>query len=211
VSQFFQIHPDNPQHRLILQAVEIINHGGVIVYPTDSAYALGCRIGDKRALERICRIRKLADKHRFTLVCRDLSELSVYARVNNTAYRLLKKFTPGPYTYILTASSEVPRRLMHPKRRTIGLRVPDHQITRNLLEALGAPLMSTTLILPDDMFPMSDPWEMRHVLEHDVELIIDGGYCGIEATTVVRLTEDEPEVQRVGLGDPVPFGGVRDK
>jgi len=205
MSQFFTIHPDNPQSRLIAQAVEIINGGGVIVYPTDCAYALGCHIGDKSAVDRIRRIRKLDDKHNFTLICRDLSDVSTYAKVDNTTYRLLKAHTPGAYTFILRATSEVPRRLLHPKRRTIGLRIPDHRITQALLEQLGEPMMSSSLILPGQDLPLTEPYDIREVLEHSVDLVIDGGYCGMEATTVVNLIEEIPSLVRVGVGDPSPF------
>jgi len=205
VSQFFQIHPDNPQQRLIKQAVDIIARGGVVVYPTDSAYALGCHIGDKAALDRIRRIRKLDDKHNFTLVCRDLSELATYAKVDNTAFRLLRNHTPGAYTFILKASSEVPRRLKNPKRKTIGLRVPDNPIALALLEELAEPLMSVTLIMPDDEYPLTDPYDIRELLEHEVDLVIDGGYCGLEATTVVDLVDAVPIVTRDGKGAVEPF------
>lgn len=205
VSQFFQIHPENPQPRLIKQAVEIVKAGGVIVYPTDSSYALGCLIGDKGAVERIRRLRRLDEKHNFTLVCRDLSEIGVFAKVDTAAFRLIKAHTPGPYTFILSATREVPRMLMHPKRRTIGMRVPDHPIALALLEQLGAPLMSTSLILPGEDLPMSDPYEMRQILEHQVDLIIDGGHGGMAASTVINLSEGKPEVLRVGCGDPQPF------
>lgn len=203
--KFFQIHAENPQERLIKQAVEVIRKGGVIIYPTDSSYALGCRLGDKSALERIRRIRRLDDKHNFTLMCRDLSELGVFAKVNTTAFRLLKAYTPGPYTYILNATREVPRMLMHPKRRTIGLRVPGHPIAQALLAELAEPLMSVTLILPDATEPLSDPYEIRDLLESQVDLIIDGGYGGIEASTVVSFVDEEPQVLRIGCGDPEPF------
>ena len=203
--KFFQIHAENPQERLVKQAVEVIRKGGVIIYPTDSSYALGCRLGDKSALERIRRIRRLDDKHNFTLMCSDLSELGVFAKVNTTAFRLLKAYTPGPYTYILNATREVPRMLMHPKRRTIGLRVPGHPIAQALLAELGEPLMSVTLILPDATEPLSDPYEIRDLLESQVDLIIDGGYGGIEASTVVSFVDEEPEVLRIGCGDPEPF------
>ena len=203
--KFFQIHAENPQERLVKQAVEVIRKGGVIIYPTDSSYALGCRLGDKSALERIRRIRRLDDKHNFTLMCRDLSELGVFAKVNTTAFRLLKAYTPGPYTYILNATREVPRMLMHPKRRTIGLRVPGHPIAQALLAELGEPLMSVTLILPDATEPLSDPYEIRDLLESQVDLIIDGGYGGIEASTVVSFVDEEPVVLRIGCGDPEPF------
>ena len=205
MSQFFQIHPENPQARLIKQAVEIIKNGGVVVYPTDSSYAVGCHIGDKSAVERIRRLRQLDDKHNFTLVCSDLSQLGLFAKVDTGAFRLLKAHTPGPYTFILNATREVPRMLMHPKRRTIGLRVPSHPIAMALLEQLGEPLMSVSLIMPGEAEPLSDPYEMRQVLEHHVDLIIDGGFGGLEASTVINLAGDEPEVIRVGCGDPSPF------
>jgi len=208
VSQFFQVHPENPQLRLIKQAVEIIRAGGVVIYPTDSSYAVGCRIGDKNAVERIRRLRQLDDKHNFTLVCRDLSQLSLFAKVDTGAFRLLKTHTPGPYTFILNATREVPRMLLHPKRRTIGLRVPNHPIAHALLAELDEPLMSVSLILPGEALPMSDPYEMRQILEHQVDLIIDGGFGGLEASTVINLTEDEPQVVRVGCGDPAPFSGA---
>jgi tRNA threonylcarbamoyl adenosine modification protein (Sua5/YciO/YrdC/YwlC family) len=205
VSQFYQIHPENPQARLIRHSVDIIRDGGVVVYPTDSAYAIGCRIGDKSAVDRIRRIRQLDANHNFTLVCRDLSEIATYARVDNTVYRLLRHCTPGPYTFILKATSEVPRRLMHPKRKTVGLRVPDNPIAAALLEDLGEPLMSVTLIMPGDEYPLIDPYDIRVTLERQVDLVIDGGYCGMEATTVVDLADETPIILRVGKGDPAPF------
>jgi tRNA threonylcarbamoyl adenosine modification protein (Sua5/YciO/YrdC/YwlC family) len=201
MAQFFQIHPDNPQLRLIRSAVEIIRQGGVVVYPTDSSYALGCHIGDKEAMERIRAIRKLDDKHNFTLVCRDLSEIAVYAKVENHHYRMLKNLTPGPYTFILMATKQVPRRLQHPKRKTIGIRVPDNAITQALLTELDEPLMSSTLILPGEELPLTDPYEMRDILSHQVDLVIDGGYCGFEDSTVVDMEEDTPVVVRAGKGD----------
>ena len=219
MAQYFEIHPLNPQTRLIKQAVEIIRRGGVIAYPTDSSYAIGCHIGDKDAMERIRRIRRLDDKHNFTLVCRDLSQLAQYARVGNREFRLLKAHTPGAYTFILPATREVPRRLQHAKRKTIGLRVPDHPVVRALLAELGEPLMSVTLILPESAqaarergaeaaadLPLADAREIRARLEHDVDLVIDAGACGIEPTTVVVLEEDGAvRVTRVGKGDPAPF------
>lgn len=206
MSQFFQIHPVNPQARLIAQAAEILQRGGVVVFPTDSAYALGCRLEDKGALERIRRIRRLDDNHNFTLICRDLSELGTYARVDNAAYRLIRNHTPGPYTFILKATSEVPRRLLHPKRRTIGLRVPDNRIAQALLAAMGEPLMSVTLILPGEELPLTDPYDIRQTLEHELDLVIDGGYCGLEPTSVVDLSgEGEPVIVRRGLGDVAAF------
>lgn len=207
MSQYFQIHPQNPQARLIQQAVGIVHRGGVIAYPTDSAYALGCHVGDKAALERIRRIRKLDDNHNFTLVCRDLSELGTYARVDNAAYRLIRNHTPGPYTFILKATDEVPRRLLHPKRRTIGLRVPENSIALALLEALGEPLMSVTLLLPGEELPMTDPELIRERLEHDVDLVIDGGACATELTSVIDLADDVPRIVRVGRGDVAAFEG----
>lgn len=205
MAQFFQIHPENPQARLILQAADIIRKGGLVVYPTDSAYALGCHIGDKDALERIRTLRQLDKHHNFTLMCRDLSELATYARVGNRDFRLLKNHTPGAYTFILEATADVPRRLMHPKRKTIGLRVPDNPIALALLEELGEPLMTSSLLMPNEEFPMTDPYDIRDTLEHHVELVIDGGYCGLEPTTVIDLTGDAPELIRQGKGDFSPF------
>lgn len=205
MSQFFQIHPENPQARLVRQAAEAFRQGGVVVYPTDSGYALGCGLGEKAATDRIKTIRKLDDKHNFTLVCRDLSEIATYAKVNNVQYRLIRNTSPGPYTYILKASAEVPRRLLHPKRRQIGIRIPDNRITQALLEELGEPIMSTTLILPGEDLPLTDPYDIRQSLEHLVDLIIDGGFCGMEPTTVISLTEDVPEIWRRGAGDTEPF------
>ncbi len=205
MSQFFYVHPDNPQARLISQAVAIIRDGGVVIYPTDSGYALGCQLENKQALERICQIRRLDDKHNFTLLCRDLSELSIYARVDNSVFRLLKNNTPGAYTFIFKGTKEVPRRLMNPKRKTIGMRVPDNKIALALLEELGEPLMSTTLILPGNEMAESDPETIRDQLEHAVDLIMNGGYLGEQPTTVVDFSDDEINVVRVGAGDPSPF------
>ena len=205
MAQYFQIHPTHPQPRLIKRAVDIVRAGGVIVYPTDSSYALGCHIGDKEAMERIRRIRRVHDNHNFTLVCRDLSEVAQYARVSNADYRLLKANTPGPYTFILPATREVPRRLQHPKRKTIGLRVPDHVVARVLLTELNEPLMSSTLILAGEELPLSDPEEIRRRLEHDVDLVVDGGFCGLEPTTVVELEGGRASVARQGKGDNARF------
>ena len=205
MAQFFQIHPENPQHRLIVQAADIIRKGGIVVYPTDSAYALGCQIGDKDALDRIRTLRKLDKDHNFTLLCRDLSELATYARVDNSVYRLIKNHTPGAYTFILEATAEVPRRLMHPKRKTIGLRVPDNPIALALLAELGEPIMTSSLLMPGEEYPMTDPYDMRGPLAHHVDLIIDGGYCGLDPTTVIDLTADAPELIRQGKGDFSPF------
>jgi tRNA threonylcarbamoyl adenosine modification protein (Sua5/YciO/YrdC/YwlC family) len=207
MAQFFQIHPDNPQVRLIHQAVEIVRGGGLIIYPTDSSYALGCQIGNKDAMDRIRAIRRLDDKHNFTLVCRDLSEIATYALVENQDYRLLKTLTPGPYTFILKATRQVPRRLQNERRKTIGIRVPDNRIAQALLQELGEPLMSSTLILPGEDFPMIDPYEMRDLLGHEVDLVIDGGYCGLEPTTVVVMEGDAPELARKGKGDAALFEG----
>ncbi|MDO6427299.1 L-threonylcarbamoyladenylate synthase [Thalassotalea sp. 1_MG-2023] len=205
MSQFFYVHPDNPQGRLMKQAAEIIHQGGVIVYPTDSGYALGCHIGDKKALDKICRIRDINKEHNFTLVCKDLSELSEYARVDNTAFRLLKNNTPGPYTFIFKASKEVPKRLMNPKKRTIGIRVPNSAIVQELLSALEEPIMSTSLIMPGNSMAEFDPEEIRDKLEHQVDLIIHGGHLGEHPTTVVDFSEGDGQIIRVGEGDPTPF------
>lgn len=205
MSQFFYVHPDNPQGRLMKQAAEIIRKGGVIVYPTDSGYALGCHIGDKKALDRICKIRDIDKNHNFTLVCKDLSELSEYTRVDNSAFRALKNNTPGAYTFIFKASKEVPKRLLNPKKRTIGIRVPDNAIVHALLEALEEPIMSTTLIMPGKNMAEYDPENIRDMLEHQVDLIINGGHLGEHPTTVIDFSEGDAEIIRVGEGDPTPF------
>lgn len=206
MAQFFSIHSNNPHLRLIKQAVAIVRDGGVIVYPTDSCYALGCHLGDKSAMSRIRTIRQVDDDHHFTLVCRNLAEISTYAKVDNSQYRLLKATTPGSYTFILQATKEVPRRMQHPKRNTIGLRIPDHPVVLALLEELDEPLLSSTLILPGDEFPLNDAEEIRERLEHQVDLIMDAGSCGIEMTTVIDLTTDVPELIRSGKGSLEPFG-----
>ena len=200
MSQYFEIHPENPQARLIKQAVEIINNGGVIIYPTDSSYAIGCHLGDKKAMDKIRMIRQLDKDHNFTLVCRDLSEISHYAQVDNMNYRLMKTLTPGPYTFILPATREVPKRLLNPKRKTIGIRVPDNAVCTALLTELDQPLMSSTLSLPNEDYPLTDPYQIRLQLESMVDLIIDGGYSGHEPTTVVSLIDEKPEILRQGLG-----------
>ncbi len=205
MSQYLQIHPQNPQQRLINQAVQIIREGGVIAHPTDSSYALGCHIGDKAAQDRIRRIRRLGDRHNFTLLCRDLSEIATYARVDNTAYRLLKTLTPGPYTFILKATHEVPRRLQTPRRKTIGLRIPDHPVSLALLETLNEPIMSTTLILPDAETPLSEPDEIRARLASQLDLVIDSGQCGLEPSSVIDLGGDVPAIVRRGRGDVSMF------
>jgi tRNA threonylcarbamoyl adenosine modification protein (Sua5/YciO/YrdC/YwlC family) len=205
MSQFFYVHPDNPQGRLMQQAVAIIHKGGVMVYPTDSGYALGCHLGDKKALERICQIRKIDKNHNFTLVCQDLSQLSEYARVDNTAFRILKNNTPGAYTFIFKGSKDVPKRLLNPKKKTIGIRVPDNNICQALLAELAEPIMSTSLIMPGETMAECDPEQIRDLLEHQVDLIIHGGYLGEHPTTVVDFSNDDIEILRVGEGDPSPF------
>ena len=206
MAQYFSIHAENPQPRLIRQAGEIVRAGGVIVYPTDSCYALGCHIGDKDAERRIRDIRQVCSDHHFTLVCRDLSEIAHYARVDNQQFRLLKAATPGSYTFILEATREVPRRLQHPKRATIGLRVPQHPVAQALLEELGEPILSSTLIMPGDELALNDPDEIRERLEKQVALIMDAGSCGLEPTTVIDLTTELPSVVRKGRGDLGLFG-----
>jgi len=200
MSQYFEVHPDNPQRRLLKQAVQIIRDGGVVVYPTDSSYAIGCHLGDKSAMERIHRIRRLDKHHNFTLVCRDLAEIATYAQVDNINYRLMKSLTPGPYTFILKATREVPRRLQNPKRKTIGVRIPDNVVTQDFLEELNEPIMSSTLILPGEDLPMTDPYQIRVYLEHEVDLIIDGGFSGYQPSTVVDLMGGRPEILREGSG-----------
>ena len=206
MGQYFQIHPENPQARLIKQAAQIVSSGGIVALPTDSVYALVCRLDDKAAVDKLRRIRGVDDKHHLTLLVRDLSEVAQYARVDNSQYRLLKATMPGPYTVILEATRELPRRLSHPSRKTIGLRVPEHRITLALLEELGEPLIGTTLQLPGDDHMLSDPEEVRERLEKQIELIIDGGAGMLEATTIIDLTGPEPELVREGRGDPAAFG-----
>jgi tRNA threonylcarbamoyl adenosine modification protein (Sua5/YciO/YrdC/YwlC family) len=206
LAQYFSIHPNNPQPRLIRQAVEIIREGGVLVYPTDSCYALGCHLGDKSAVDRIRRIRGVDENHHMTLVCRDLAEIGKFARVDNMQYRTLRANTPGSYTFILKATRELPRRLQHPKRSTIGLRVPDHPVVQALLSELHEPLLSSTLILPGDDAPLTEAEAIRARLEHEVDLILDGGNCGLAMTTVIDLSEGTPQVIRVGKGALEPFG-----
>ena len=205
MSQFFTIHPTNPQPRLIKQAADLVRNGAVIAYPTDSCYALGCHLGDKEAVARIRQIRGVDDKHHMTMVCRDLSELARYARVDNVQFRLLKNNTPGSYTFILEATKEVPKRLQHPKRSTVGVRIPDHPVALALLEELGEPLLSSTLILPNEEFAMNDAEQIRDLLQHQIDLVVDGGAVGLDATTVIDLTKDTPVVIRFGKGDVSPF------
>lgn len=202
---YLQVHPKNPQPRLIRQAVDIIRDGGVVVYPTDSCYALGCHIGDKEAMERIARIRQVDKHHHFTLVCRDLSEIATYAKVNNQQYRWLKAHTPGAYTFLLLATRETPKRLQHAKRRTIGIRVPDHPVPLALLTELNEPLMSSTLLLPGDELPITDAHDIEDRLKYVVDAVLDSGNCGLEPTTVVDLEGPAPQVVRRGRGDPAPF------
>lgn len=200
LSQFFQIHPENPQQRLIKQAVDIIHKSGVVIFPTDCAYVIGCHMGDKSAMDRIRAIRRLDKHHNFTLMCRDLSEISTYAQINNQQYRFLKNYTPGAYTFILKATREVPRRILQEKRKTIGIRIPDNLIALELLAQLGEPIMSSSLILPNEKEPQTDPYEIRRTLEHCVDLVIDGGFCGFDASTVIDLVDEEPLLVRQGLG-----------
>lgn len=207
MAQYFTVHPVNPQPRLIARAAAIVREGGVIAYPTDSCYALGCRIGDKDALARMRRIRGMDEQHHLTLMCRDLTQIGAYANVDNVRFRLLKKLTPGSYTFILPASREVPRRLMHPKRRTIGVRVPDHPVAQALLIELNEPLLSATLILPGDEHPLNEPSEIRSRLERQIDLVLDAGACGIVPSTVVDLTGPAPEVVRAGKGAIEPIRG----
>ena len=206
MSELLELHPRNPQLRLVQQAVDCVRAGGVIVYPTDSCYALGCALGEKGAMEKIERIREVDKNHHFTLVCRDLSEIARYARVENWQYRLLRACTPGPYTFILAATREVPRRLQNPRRRTIGIRVPDHAVPLLLLKELGEPLMSSTLLLPGDPYPLTDAREIHARLMHEVDIVLDGGNCGLEPTTVVDLAGPSPVVLRVGKGPVAALG-----
>jgi len=206
MSQFFTIYPTNINLRLIRQAADIVRNGGIVVYPTDSCYALGCHLDDKNAVNRIRQIRQLDDQHHLTLMCRDLSEISNYARVDNAKFRLLKANTPGSYTFILDATKEVPKRLQHPKRSTIGIRVPDHPVALALLEELGEPMSSSTLILPDEVWPLNDAELIRELLEKKVDAVIDGGATGVDFTTVIDLTGDAPVLLRQGKGDIAPFG-----
>lgn len=206
MSQYFSVHPTHPQPRLVAQAAAIIRDGGVIAYPTDSCYAIGCHIGDKEAMQRLRTIRRIDDKHHLTLMCRDLSEIATYAQVDNVQYRLLKKLTPGSYTFILQASREVPRRLLHPRRKSIGVRVPEHAVARALLTELGEPLLSATLILPGDALPLNDGEEIRARLEHALDLVLDAGSCGVDPTTMVDLTGAAPQLLRQGKGSVEPFG-----
>jgi len=206
MAQYFSVHPDNPQARLLKQAVQLLNQGQVLAVPTDSSYALVCHVDDKAAVDQLRRIRGVDEKHHLTLLCRDLSELANYARVDNRQFRLIKQATPGPFTFILEATKEVPRRLSHPQRKTIGLRVPEHKVLQELLGLHGAPLIATTLIPPGEEQPLNDPQEIRERLEHQIGAVIDAGACALEPTTVIHMTQDEPEVLRQGQGDPAILG-----
>jgi tRNA threonylcarbamoyl adenosine modification protein (Sua5/YciO/YrdC/YwlC family) len=206
VSQLFEVHPDNPQPRLLKQAAQLLHDGGIAAIPTDSSYALVCHLDDKEAAQRLRRIRGVDDRHHLTLLCRDLSELAAYARVDNRQYRLLKAATPGPFTFILQATKEVPRRVSHPQRRTIGLRVPDHRSAQALLEAFGQPLLATTLIAPGKNEPMNDAHEIRARFQHELQAVVDAGACPMQPTTVIDLTADEPLLVRIGRGDPAALG-----
>lgn len=205
MAKYLDVHPDNPQPRRIREAGDIIRAGGVVAYPTDSSYALGCRIGDREAVERIRELRRLDDRHHFALICRDFSQLGQFVQLSNSVFRLVKAHIPGPYTFILPASKDVPRRLLHPKKRTVGARVPDHRVTQALLDELGEPLLSSTLLLPGDEEPLTQGWEIKERLDHAIDAVIDAGEGGKEPSTVVDLSGDEPEVLRRGVGDPTPF------
>ncbi|NOQ13538.1 MAG: threonylcarbamoyl-AMP synthase [Methyloprofundus sp.] len=207
MAQFFEIHPENPQSRLIYQAAEIIRKGGVIVYPTDTHYALACQIGDKQALDRIKRIRQLDDKHNFTLLCKDLAQISTFSKVSNDAHRLIKSLTPGPFTFIIGATKEVPRRMLHAKRKTIGIRIPDNAVALALVEELGEPLLSTTLILPDEEYALTDPFDIRDKIEYELDLIIDAGIIESEPSTIISCVEGQVEIIRQGKGDAPMLGG----
>ena len=205
MARYLDVHPDNPQARSIASVVQLVQDGGLIVYPTDSCFALGCQPGNKAGLDRIRQIRRLDDKHHFTLVCRDFSQLGQYVHVDNSIFRAVRAATPGPYTFILPATSEVPRRLLHPKKKTVGVRIPEHRVVHALLDALGEPLLSSTLLLPDEDEPLTQGWEIKERLDHQVDVVLDSGDCGVEPTTVVDLSQGAPEVVRVGAGDPARF------
>ena len=206
MAKYFDVHPDNPQPRSIGQVVGLIRDGGVVAYPTDSCFALGARMGDKDVLDRLRAIRHLDERHHFTLMCRDFAQLGQFVTINNASFRAVKAATPGPYTFILPATREVPRRLLHPKKRTVGVRIPDHVVAQAILAELGEPLVSTTLLLPGEEEPMTQGWEIKEALDHQLDAVVDSGECGTEPTTVIDLSEGEPEVLRVGAGDPARFG-----
>lgn len=205
MARYFDMHPHDPQPRMVSQVVEIVREGGLIAYPTDSCYALGCAVGNREGIERIRQIRKLDDKHHLTLVCQDFAQLGQYVHISNSVFRLVKSATPGPFTFILPATKEVPRRLWHPRKRTVGVRIPKHIVAHAIVERLGEPLVSSTLLLPGDVEPMTQGWEIKERLDHQIEAVIDSGEGGTTPTTVIELSEDEPEVLRLGGGDPTPF------
>jgi tRNA threonylcarbamoyl adenosine modification protein (Sua5/YciO/YrdC/YwlC family) len=205
VAKYFDVHPDNPQPRSINQVVDIIRSGGLVAYPTDSCFALGVKLGNKDGLDRIREIRRLDEHHHFTLMCRDFAQLGQFAQMNNALFRLIKASTPGPYTFILPATREVPRRLLHPKKKTVGVRIPEHAVAQAILAELGEPLVSTTLLLPGAEEPMTQGWEIKEALDHAIDAVIDSGECGTEPTTVIDFSGDEPEILRVGAGDPARF------
>jgi tRNA threonylcarbamoyl adenosine modification protein (Sua5/YciO/YrdC/YwlC family) len=205
MARYFDVHPENPQRRSVGQVVELVREGGLIAYPTDSCFALGCQLGNREGIDRIRAIRHLDDRHHFTLVCQDFAQLGQFVHINNAVFRSIKAATPGSYTFILPATKEVPRRLLHPKKKTVGVRIPDHIVTQALLEELGEPLLSSTLLLPDEEEPMTQGWEIKELLDHQLDAVVDSGDCGTEPTTVVDFSDDVPEVVRVGAGDPTPF------
>lgn len=205
MAQYFDVHPDNPQPRALAQVAKILEEGGLIVYPTDSCFALGCALGNAAGIERIKRIRDLDDRHHFTLVVDEFAKLGEFVHMDNRTFRAVKASTPGPYTFILQATREIPRMMLHPKKRTVGVRIPDHRTTLDLLKVYGAPLMSSTLLLPGHEEAQTDGWAIKELLDNDVDAVIDSGDCGLEPTTIVNLTGDEPEIERVGAGDPEPF------
>jgi tRNA threonylcarbamoyl adenosine modification protein (Sua5/YciO/YrdC/YwlC family) len=205
MARYFDVHPENPQKRAIGQVVELVRGGGLIAYPTDSCFALGCALGNKDGIDRIKSIRHLDDRHHFTLVCQDFAQLGQFVHISNAVFRAIKATTPGSYTFILPATKEVPRRLLHPKKKTVGVRIPDHIVTQALVEELGEPLLSTTLLLPDQDEPLTQGWEIKELLDHQVDAVVDSGDCGTEPTTVIDFSEDVPEIVRIGAGDPTPF------
>ncbi len=205
MARYFDVHPENPQRRSVGQVVELVREGGLIAYPTDSCFALGCQLGNREGIDRIRTIRQLDDRHHFTLVCQDFAQLGQFVHISNTVFRSIKAATPGSYTFILPATKEVPRRLLHPKKKTVGVRIPDHVVTQALLEELGEPMLSSTLLLPDEEEPMTQGWEIKELLDHQLDAVVDSGDCGTEPTTVIDFSDDVPEVVRVGAGDPAPF------
>jgi tRNA threonylcarbamoyl adenosine modification protein (Sua5/YciO/YrdC/YwlC family) len=205
MARYFDVHPENPQRRSVGQVVELVREGGLIAYPTDSCFALGCQLGNREGIDRIRAIRQLDDRHHFTLVCQDFAQLGQFVHISNAVFRSIKAATPGSYTFILPATKEVPRRLLHAKKKTVGVRIPDHNVTQALLEELGEPLLSSTLLLPDEEEPMTQGWEIKELLDHQLDAVVDSGDCGTEPTTVIDFSDDVPEVVRVGAGDPTPF------